>query len=62
MAGASELIATDADDYVRIASCAIEDIAWRRSLAAMIREGAGALFDSRAPLDAFAALLQTEGY
>ncbi|HLX29248.1 MAG TPA: tetratricopeptide repeat protein [Casimicrobiaceae bacterium] len=60
LAGTPELIATDADDYVRIASRAIEDVAWRRSLAATIRDGAGALFDTRAPLDAFAALL--EGY
>jgi CRISPR-associated protein Csy1 len=60
LAGAPELIATDADDYVRIASRAIDDVAWRRSLAATIRDGAGALFDTRAPLDAFAALLEGE--
>ena len=60
LAGASELIATDADDYVRIASRAIDEVPWRHSLAATIRDGAGALFDTRAPLDAFAALLEAE--
>jgi protein O-GlcNAc transferase len=57
LAGAADLIARDADDYVRIASRLVDDAPWRASLAAAIRDGLGALFDTPAPVQAFAELL-----
>ena len=50
--GLHELIAADADDYVRIATRLCQDVAWRAGLAASIRERNGMLFDDPAPLDA----------
>jgi protein O-GlcNAc transferase len=58
LAGVPELVASDADDYVRIASCLVDDAGWRDRVGAAIRDGRGALFDTRGPLEAFAALLQ----
>ena len=55
--GVPELIAGNRDDYLRIASRVVGDVDWRRSIAATIREGAGALFDTRAPVQGFAELL-----
>lgn len=57
LAGAADLIARDADDYVRIATRLVDDPAWRASLAATIRDGLGALFETSAPVQAFAELL-----
>ncbi len=57
LAGASELIATDPHDYVRIATRIVEDAGWRHAMAAGIREGAHALFDTPAPTRAFADFL-----
>jgi len=57
LAGAAELIACDADDYVRIASRLVDDPTWRASLAAAIADGRDALFDTSAPVQAFAELL-----
>jgi len=57
LAGAAELIACDADDYVRIASGLVDDPAWRASLAATIRDGLGALFETPVPVQAFAQML-----
>jgi len=57
LAGVPELVARDLDDYVRIASRLVGDDAWRETLRATIRAGADALFDTRVPLEAFAALL-----
>jgi predicted O-linked N-acetylglucosamine transferase (SPINDLY family) len=61
LAGAAELVASDPDDYVRIASRLVDDRPWRMSVAATIREGRGALFDTPAPVHAFAELLLREG-
>jgi CRISPR-associated protein Csy1 len=55
--GVPELIADDRDEFVRIASRLLQDAAWRRDLAARIRGGGERLFDTRAPVDAFAQLL-----
>ena len=55
--GVSELVAHDRDEYVLIASRLLRDSAWRRELAARIRGGGERLFDTRAPVDAFAKLL-----
>jgi CRISPR-associated protein Csy1 len=53
--GLHELIATDADDYVRIATRLCQDVAWRTGLVESIRERNGVLFDDPAPLGALAA-------
>lgn len=55
--GAPELIARDGDDYVRIASRLVGDRQWRDALAATIRDGLSQLFDTPAPVEAFAELL-----
>ena len=60
LAGASELVANDRADYLRIASRLVQDEAWRAQLSARIRDGRAALFDTRAPVDAFARLLLAE--
>jgi len=38
----------------------VQDEAWRAQLSARIRDGRAALFDTRAPVDAFARLLLAE--
>ncbi len=60
LAGAPELIARDRDDYVRATTRVVNDVAWRHQLAATIRDGRAALFDTRAPVQAFAELLATD--
>ena len=55
--GVPELIADDRDEFVRIASRLLQDSDWRRDLAGRIRRGGERLFDTRAPVDAFAQLL-----
>jgi CRISPR-associated protein Csy1 len=57
MAGVPELVASDRADYVAIASRLARDAAWRGALAARIRDGRHLLFDTRAPIEAFAKLL-----
>ena len=57
LVGAPEMIARDRDDYVRIATRAAGDAAWRKELAARIRDGRAAIFDTREPVEAFAQLL-----
>jgi protein O-GlcNAc transferase len=57
MCGASELIAADRDDYLRIATRLIEDAAWRRGLATTIRDARGAVFDRPEPLAALTQFL-----
>jgi CRISPR-associated protein Csy1 len=57
LAGVPELIARDRDDYLSIARRLVEDGAWRARLRAGIRDGGDALFDTQAPLQAFAELL-----
>jgi protein O-GlcNAc transferase len=53
--GVEELIATDADDYVRIATRLCADLAWRNALSARIRENSSRLFDDPAPIAALEA-------
>ncbi len=57
MVGADGLIASDHDQYVRIATRLIEDTAWRKQIAEGIRSARGALFDRQEPVRAFADLL-----
>lgn len=57
LAGADDSVARDHDEYVRIASRMIDDGDWRNALAAKIRAGCGAVFDTQAPVHAFAELL-----
>jgi protein O-GlcNAc transferase len=56
-AGVPELVAHDRDEYVRIASRLLQDSACRHDLAARIRRGGERLFDTPAPVDAFAKVL-----
>ena len=60
IAGADELVARDADDYVRIATRLVDDAAWRASLRESIRSGLDRIFETRAPVDAFAELLPAD--
>ncbi len=53
--GLSELIASDIDDYLRIATRLCGDAVWRAELGALIRERSGVLFDDPAPLAALEA-------
>ncbi|HEX6138600.1 MAG TPA: tetratricopeptide repeat protein [Casimicrobiaceae bacterium] len=57
LAGVPELIARDPADYVGIATRLAEDAVWRGAIAARIREGRGALFETPEPTRAFAELL-----
>jgi protein O-GlcNAc transferase len=50
-----ELIATDVDDYLRIATRLCTDPEWRAALSARIRENSGRLFDDPAPIAALEA-------
>ena len=56
--GATELIAANRDDYVRIAVKLATDAAWRDEQRARIRNGRDRLFDDRAPIDRLQAFLQ----
>jgi CRISPR-associated protein Csy1 len=49
--GISDLIASDADDYVRIATRLVAEHGWRRELAARIAAGHTILFDSPDAID-----------
>jgi predicted O-linked N-acetylglucosamine transferase (SPINDLY family) len=55
--GGADLIAADTDGYRAIASRLVDDVAWRAAMAETIREGLGALFDRREPVQAFADVL-----
>ena len=57
VAGPAELVATDQQHYVAIASRLVEDAGWRNRMAGTVRGGAGALFDRPEPARAFADLL-----
>ena len=61
LAGAPELVARDRDDYLRIAARIIGDAAWRSEVAATLRDGSDAVFDTPAPSRAFAQLLLQGG-
>ena len=56
--GATDLIAADRDDYLRIAVRLATDAAWRTEQRARIESGRGRLFDDRAPIDRLQAFLQ----
>jgi CRISPR-associated protein Csy1 len=53
--GLHELIAADADDYLRIATRLCQDVAWRAGLAETIRERNRMLFDDSAPIEVLEA-------
>jgi CRISPR-associated protein Csy1 len=55
----TDLIAGDGDDYVALASRLVRDAGWRKDLADAIAERQPRLFDTRAPVDAFMALLDS---
>ena len=57
LAGVASLIAREVDDYVGIATRLVDDAAWRASLADAIRAGSDRIFETRAPVEAFAELL-----
>jgi protein O-GlcNAc transferase len=56
--GIDELVARDADDYVRIVTKAASDVSWRGALSARIREGQARVFDDPAPTAALADFLR----
>ncbi len=55
--GVPELVASDRAGYVTIASRLARDPAWRSALAARIRDSRHLLFDTKAPIEAFARML-----
>ena len=55
MMGMDELVASDVDDYVRIATRLCGDPQWRAELRSRIRERSGVLFDDPAPIAALEA-------
>ncbi len=61
LAGASQLVARDRDDYLRITAGIVGDAAWRSEIAAALRAGRDAVFDTPAPSRAFAELLLQGG-
>jgi CRISPR-associated protein Csy1 len=61
LAGVEELIARDAEDYVRIAARLVSEPAWRESLAARLRAGRARVFDDPAPVRALADWLIANG-
>jgi predicted O-linked N-acetylglucosamine transferase (SPINDLY family) len=58
IAGAPELIAATADDYVQLAARLATDAGWKEQMSAKIREGSGRLFDDPAPLAALAQFIR----
>jgi predicted O-linked N-acetylglucosamine transferase (SPINDLY family) len=56
--GATDLIAADRDDYLRIAVRLATDAAWRAEQRARIESGRQRLFDDRAPIDRLQQFLQ----
>jgi len=56
--GATDLIAADRDDYLRIAVRLGTDSEWRTEQRRRIEGGGGRLFDDRAPIDRLQAFLQ----
>jgi CRISPR-associated protein Csy1 len=59
MAGVPELVARDADDYVRIAVRLGTDATWSAAQSARPAAGAAAVFDRREPIEALARFLAT---
>ncbi len=58
LAGVPELVAKDADDYVRLAVRLGTDAAWRAAVRGKLAEGAPRLFDDPAPVEALARFLE----
>jgi protein O-GlcNAc transferase len=58
LAGLAELVATDVDDYVRIAARVAIDAPWRNALRARVRDGRGRVFNDAEPVAALAAALE----
>lgn len=56
--GIEELVARDIDDYVRIVTKLVDDVAWRESLSTRIREERARVFDDPAPSAALAEFLR----
>ena len=57
--GIEELVARDRADYVRIAVRLATDRDWREAIARRMQEASGRLFDQSAPVEAFAAFLES---
>ncbi len=58
LAGLDELVARDADDYVKIAARLVGDAPWRESLRARLFAAHARLFDDAAPVAELGAFLQ----
>jgi len=58
LVGIEELVAKDADDYLRIVARLIDDVAWREALTARMREGRSRVFDDDTPIAALASFLR----
>ena len=59
MVGVEELIAADADDYVRIAARLAVDASWRAEITNRMAAGSARLFDDQEPLRALDAFLRS---
>jgi predicted O-linked N-acetylglucosamine transferase (SPINDLY family) len=59
LAGLDDLVAADADDYVRIAARVATDAPWREALRARIRDGRGGVFNDPQPVAALASALES---
>lgn len=59
--GLGELVARDADDYVRIATRLAAEPAWRDAVSARIRERQGRVFDDARGIEVFAKFLLANG-
>ena len=58
LAGLDDLVAADAEDYVRIAARIATDAPWRNALRARTRDGCGRVFNDTAPIASFASALE----
>ena len=58
LARLDDLIATDVEDYVRIATRVANDAPWRNALRARVRDGRGRVFNDAAPVAALASALE----
>ncbi len=59
LAGLEELVASDVDDYVRLATRLAIDREWRATIGARVRAGAAQIFDDPAPVAALESFLGT---
>jgi protein O-GlcNAc transferase len=59
LAGLSELMAHDEEDYLRIATRLASEGEWRNAVAARLREGSDQLFGDATPVTTFAAVLES---